>query len=78
MRAFAVLLLTGCAVQTTESQSLEEVFARVQSAVVTVKTESRRVDPERDAWETLDAFGRNPATSIGIGKAIFDGAPVAD
>jgi carotenoid cleavage dioxygenase-like enzyme len=30
------------------------------------------VDAERDAWETLQAFGANPAAGAGIGRAIFE------
>lgn len=30
------------------------------------------VDPERDAWETLEAFGDSPGVSLSIGRAIFD------
>jgi all-trans-8'-apo-beta-carotenal 15,15'-oxygenase len=33
-----------------------------------------RVDPERDAWETLQAFAADPSASIGIARAIFDRA----
>jgi hypothetical protein len=38
---------------------------------------SYAVDAKRDAWETLETFGQNPATSVGIGKVIFDGADAA-
>ncbi len=31
-----------------------------------------RVDPERDAWETLQAFGADPSAALGIARSIFD------
>jgi hypothetical protein len=33
-----------------------------------------RVDPERDAWETLQAFAADPGAGVGIARAIFDRA----
>jgi hypothetical protein len=33
-----------------------------------------RVDSERDAWDTLEAFAAEPAAGVGIARAIFDRA----
>ena len=33
-----------------------------------------QVDPQRDAWETLQAFAADPTTGVGIARAIFDRA----
>ena len=34
----------------------------------------RAHDPERDAWETLQAFGEDPAAGLGIGRSIAERA----
>jgi hypothetical protein len=33
-----------------------------------------RIDPERDAWDTLQAFAADPSAGVGIARAIFERA----